>query len=240
MQFDFNLSANGGMNIETAGRFVKYVRGTGKIRVRFDKGGYIDLLPGQGCTGLDFSRLTVEDRSGALNAGVLLAGAFMFQDDRISGTVDVVDGGRTRTLAGQAFYGSVGIASAAGNNGHVGLLNPGASGLRVTVSGFLVTLTADGYVNVSGMANVLTTLAGYGKNKKVGGADSVSQLRYESVPSTYYQTNPPMVCLFAKAGVLVPQVFKEPIVLEPGQGLLMYTGTGANMNTSFEYLEELL
>ncbi|MCL6484930.1 MAG: hypothetical protein I4O49_12305, partial [Janthinobacterium lividum] len=103
MQYDFNLSPGGAQNLDVKGRFFKYRSGTGAIRVRASKGGYVDLLPGQGVRGFDFESLTVADRSGANNVGVLIVGDFDFQDDRIAGTVDVVDGGRTRTLAGIAF-----------------------------------------------------------------------------------------------------------------------------------------
>jgi hypothetical protein len=91
MQYDLNLNANGSQRLEVAGRFFKYTNGAGKIRVTTNKGAVIDLTVGQGVWGEEFQSLTVLDRSGATNNGVLLAGSYDFRDDTVavSGTIDV-------------------------------------------------------------------------------------------------------------------------------------------------------
>lgn len=92
MQYDFNLEANGSQFIDVKGRFFKYKNGTGKIRVRNSTGGYIDLLPGQGVNGLNYSSLSITDLTGAQNTGYLLAGDYEFSDSTVtisSGTVAV-------------------------------------------------------------------------------------------------------------------------------------------------------
>jgi hypothetical protein len=88
MQYDITLGAYGVQRIEVAGRFFKYI-GVGKIRVTTSKGGSIDLQSGQGVWGEEFNGLTVQDRSGSPNSGVLLAGSYDFRDDTITGRLMV-------------------------------------------------------------------------------------------------------------------------------------------------------
>lgn len=84
MQYDLNLAANGSQRLEVNGQFFKYTSGAGKIRVTTNKGAVIDLVQGQGVWGESFSALTVQDRSGSANPGVLLAGSYDFRDDNVN------------------------------------------------------------------------------------------------------------------------------------------------------------
>lgn len=244
MQFDFTMAGYGSQNIETAGRFVKYVNGTGKIRVRFDKGGYIDLLPGQGCTGLDFSRLTIEDRSGAGNVGVLLAGAFMFQDDRISGTVDVVDGGRLRTLSGQSFLVAGGCLAYAGTYSCWQIWNPPGSGKRVAVGGYSMTGATAGAVSILSASGAAANAGNQSASKliKDTGApgSGAALMRYEN-RANLANVGAEMALDFVniQASSSYTRTLKEPILLMPGSGLLMrYEVVNATINGTWEWTEE--
>lgn len=95
MQYDLTLAGYGIQRFEVLGKFFKFV-GTGKIRVTTSKGGSIDLLPGQGVWGEEYSSLSVQDRTGTGSAGVLLAGFYDFRDDTLTGQVSVINGDTAR------------------------------------------------------------------------------------------------------------------------------------------------
>lgn len=243
MQFDFTLPANGAQQIDVVGRFVKYVGGTGKIRVRIDKGGYVDLLPGQAVRNVQFSQITISDRSGAGNVGIVLAGAFDFQDDRISGTVDVVDGGRTRTVSGQAFTGYASQASTiAGQRAIIGLSNPAGSGVRLIVKASTVSSSVAAFVGLVAAAEGFGALVTKSKSKLIGGADGKTDVR--TLQQAAYTGSINQAGGFVPASTSLVLVFQEPFVLLPGQGLAWNSqdsaGTGGQMTASFETVEELI
>lgn len=242
MQYDFNVPANGGQVLDVKGKFFKYKTGIGAIRVKTNHGGYVDLLPGQGIWNTDFSSIIIQDRSGATNTGVLLAGDFDFHDDRISGTVEVIDGVRNRTTANQAFMG-IGYAPAVVSRFSMGQLwNPPASGKRLVV----------GQVNIIGTAGTVSTGLGMWNtrlantttyppvNKNNGGSASVATSWYEDFAA------PPLSVTFGSVGVTAINArdfykFAEPVVISPGQGLVMQCGVANNSFTFFfEWFEESL
>lgn len=246
MQFDFTIPANGAQVLAVVGRFVKYVGGTGKIRVRMDKGGYIDLLPGQGAKGLDFGRLQIEDRSGAQNIGVLLAGNFEFQDDRISGTVDVVDGGRVRTITGQAYIVGGGTGQTASTYAAWQIFNPVGSGKRVAVGAYSLTSGAATGISVQNSAAALATLFNLGPSKLLTApgavSNSVAQMRGENRATP----NPAagevtLDFVNIQASLTFGRTLKEPIVLMPGTGIHMITNAVAtSINGTWEWTEEAI
>jgi hypothetical protein len=144
MQYDFNLTPGGGMKIDVKGRFFKYRSGTGPIRVRASRGGYVDLMPGQGVNNHDFDSLIISDLSMAINAGIIIAGDFDFRDDRITGTVDVLDGGWDRVVSGRAFSGAVAITPSENHYSTISLFNPESSQSRVMLQQMIVSSNLGG------------------------------------------------------------------------------------------------
>lgn len=225
MQYDFNLPAGGAYQIDVKGRFFKYRSGTGAIRVRASKGGYVDLLPGQGVWSLDYDSLTVQDRSGAQNVGVIVAGDFDFRDDRITGTVEVIDGGKRRTVAGQAFSGKIFAGPVPGNYPHIQLKN-------MSVDKMLVVKQLQFYGTTNfDVFHSPDTLAGasiFMPSKMIGGPNSIA--------ARFYQSNMAVNQVAANAGKVllnstIPAggntVYKleEPIVIMPGFGITASGGT---------------
>lgn len=239
MQYDFNLSAGGGTQLAVRGKFVKYKSGTGMIRVGINSGGFVDLLPGQGIWGIEYSTLNVSDKSGVANSGIILAGEFDFHDDRITGTVDVVDGGKDRTLAGITYFGyqscTVGTA---GNHPFVQLLNPAGSGKNVYVKSLVLSSTSVSFVGVSPANVALTNLARQVKPKRQSMPDGVTQVRYVDQAgylSTYNFTG---AYLAANSSIVIP--LQEPLLLEPGYGIGAGgsdTTVGASITLAAELLE---
>lgn len=241
MQYDFNLSPSTGMSIDVAGKFFKYKSGNGAIRVRTSKGGVVDLLPGQGVWNTDFTSLTVTDRTGVQNAGVILAGDFDFHDDRITGTVDVVDGGRTRTLAGTAFSGAFATTPNAGQFTVIGMFNPANSGKNVFVEQMIISANKAGEFGiVTNNAMVANNVgnAGSTSNKKAGGPVSACVF----TRATQAAGGTPGALLmdsYSVANQAFPYKPTEPIMLPPGYGIaISHAVPDASVILTVEHFEE--
>ncbi|WP_317205563.1 hypothetical protein [Janthinobacterium sp.] len=234
MQFDLQLAANGAQRIEVDGRFFKYKSGTGLIRVTTSKGEVVDLMPGQGVWNTQFSSLTVTDRTGAANAGVLMAGNIDFRDDRITGTVDVVDGGKARTLAGIAFGCSGYQLSVAGEVAHVEIWNPPGSGKNLIINtAVMASGTVGQLAGVSLYNAVLAVPANPAQNKKCGGGPGVASSFTKSQATQITNT----AIWSMSSGVIYKPT--EPIVVAQGWGLL-FTGQSiaASLLVTAEYFED--
>lgn len=140
MQYDLNLAANDSQRLEVNGQFFKYISGGGKIRVTTNKGAVIDLVQGQGVWGESFSALTVQDRSGSANPGVLLAGSYDFRDDNVNigGAVQIGNDGSHRVPVDSAnspnaCY-ATNTAIAAGTDATVTIVDPSMNVRGIIVS----------------------------------------------------------------------------------------------------------
>lgn len=239
MQYDFSVSAGGSQVIEVKGRFFKYKSGTGAIRVKATKGGFIDLLPGQGVWNVDFSQLVIQDRSGQANAGVMLAGEFDFHDDRIVGTVDVVDGGRSRTMAGMAFMSWNDINPSAGNISAHQIWNPVGSGKSVIIEQIQFSSLTAGFFGVGISDSALPVDAGYASCKKSGASKSLANKRMGNLPVMNSVAS--LFSCYVEAGKTMDRKFNEPVLLLPGYGLSIFTGSqNVELAASFEWFEETI
>jgi hypothetical protein len=237
MQYDFNLGPNTSTTIEVAGKFFKYKSGAGVIRVRTSKGGVVDLLPGQGVWNVDFTGLTIADRSGIQNVGVILAGDFDFHDDRITGSVEVIDGGRARAKNNTACMGYAGQPKAAGMYSQVQLFNPATSGNNLFVGQVSFYSNGIGGVLMARFDTPLESFVRNGGRKHLGYPNSSAELRTNTNAIQQIMTVPgPMAAIDAATKVMK---FIEPILIEPGRGLIL---TANNVNEdiggTFEFFEE--
>ncbi len=240
MQFDFQLAPGASQTIDVKGRFFKYKSGTGLIRVRTSMGGFVDVLPGQGIENVNFTSLTIADKSNAGNSGSILAGDFDFRDDRITGTVDVVDGGKARSNTGAACIAYVNMSAVATKYPHVQLLNPTGSSKTIYVEQISIYCaeTMNGGAGLLRCDAALPDLAGFGSRKRVGmTGTSLAQLRRESAATQQGQGIAPYVGAIDKTLRLFK--FSEPMQLDAGVGLSVAGGTaGEGIGVTFEYFEE--
>lgn len=241
MQYDFTLQGGGAQVIEARGSYFKYKGGTGPIRVTPSSGGPVDLMPGQGMSGLSFDRLTIKDISGSNNIGYLLAGDGAWSDDRITGSVEVIDGERTRTLAGLMFAGSPYGGGTASTYANLQLWNPVASGKNLIVGALDFGTTTTGALNVCASNIMLSTAFGVPvANKRLGAAVGVGQLRTESRAAI--ETFPFGMLRNESTVANTPQKWsiRGAIVVPPGWGLNI---SCPNMNqvatANFEWFEEV-
>lgn len=241
MQFDFNVGPGQSQRIDVVGSFVKYKNGTGTIRVRLNSGGYIDLLPGQGVNNVNFTGIDVQDRTGAQNAGTILAGIYDFRDDRISGSVEVIDGGKARTKADIA---SMGYAYCSTSDAtfftHVQLYNPVGSTKNLFIGqvGFYSNVppaTAPSGVQIAEFSTPLGTFYGYPARKRIGAPNSVAEMRVTA--NGIRQITGTILAAIDSTQKLVR--FSEPIMLAPGRGIVVAANNvNETIGAYFEFVEE--
>lgn len=233
--YDFRLTAGGSFPLLVEGEYVRVMSSTGPIEIQADNYDLGPLSAGQGMEGSDFRRLLIVDKSGSPNIGTVLVASSGFIDQRINGEVSVIDGGKARTRAGNAYLGYV-LRGAGASNAHVQLWNPVGSG-RVFVVEKVTSGVDAGNVNFGFYNAKLTTAYGVGKNKLSGGADSVGELAtLDSGPgfTVIGGFTPPV-------GVSLVYPLSEPLVVVPGQGLVFVANTSAKgISVLFEYFEEAL
>jgi len=219
MQYDFALTPLGGQIINAKGRFFKYRAGVGMIRVKLTDGAVIDLLPGQGVSNRNFETIEITDRSGAANSGTILAGDFDFRDERITGDVNVIDNAKNKVMLGNCFYRLRSAPALAANYSFVQLFNPVGSGVNVSLNRIFF---ASDQVGTIGMFQSTVEAGGvtYPANKRIGGADGLLHC------NSGYTVSQPGSGSMGTLNASVANVYSEigindPIVLVPGQGLLL-------------------
>jgi hypothetical protein len=244
MQFDLNLNANSAQRIEVVGQFIKYKSGRGAIRVTTSAGDYIDMTPGQAVYGVPFTGLSVADRSGAANPGVLLAGAFDFRDDTITGAVAMIEPYVSVLTDKTAYLGYSNGTTTAGVQNMTGIYNPVGSGKNIAI-------TRIGY-STGGNAGLVSLYmipasGGYvppnqalgAQNMNVGqGAAAVSRMFTDDTgvqPSGWVRVagNPS-----EPSGTILDFKIVKPIVLTPGNAIALFpAGLGEQVAMSVEFLE---
>jgi hypothetical protein len=243
MEYDFNLGAGQSLNLDVKGRFFKYKSGTGPIRIRTSLGGAVDLLPGQGVENVHFTGLTISDRSGAGNAGSILAGDFDFRDDRITGSVEVVDGGKNRTRAGQAFLVAAGGTTDPNFQSRTALVNAAGSGKNIFIETAMLTGQVAVPVSLCRVdAGVVVAVA-----QRKGISKDLTTFKESTAGQIFADANQnsaplnPMWVLQINAGGRDSFQPKEPFMIPPGAALCMWAQTvGAPFTAQFEWFEEAI
>lgn len=101
--YPFNLAANASQIILAKGQNFRIQTTTGPVNVTIDNIGTIPgLQPSQGINGANFSRLVIQDASGAANSGTILISPFQFVDFRTYGSQTITGGSIDLTAATQA------------------------------------------------------------------------------------------------------------------------------------------
>lgn len=137
--YDFNLAANGSTPVYAVGRVLTLLEADGPVSVRVDGGSAVVLKVGQGLNlsdGDTWSEITVQDVSGAPNAGKLFVGAGAFTDQTFNGNVNatlVNDPDAVRPLLGMTYRSWFDKNFASNGSESHGLYNPVGSGRRVIV-----------------------------------------------------------------------------------------------------------
>ncbi len=203
----------------------------------------IELMPGQSYKlppGTSESSWILTNRvGGGTIIGKVVIGRGGLQDNRITGSVEVIDGGKNRTLAGQAFGASCLRLAAAGNYHRIQLWNPAASGKRLFVEQVVAGASpATGVFMVSSTA-ALANVVQPPVCKLLGGGPGVAELR------AFADNTGPNAGQILGLTLNTAQSFSfklsEPICVLPGYGLVLWCATAnTDLNASFEYFEETI
>lgn len=240
--YDFTLPANGSFQLPVEGDYFRILTSTGDVEVVGDTfSRFGPIKAGQGLEKAPYRRLTINDKSGSANIGTIIVASDGFVDQRVVGEVSVIDGGKARTLAGNAFSGMVAAGAVAAQFAHVQLWNPTTTKNSV-VEQIVVSSTTSVSIVMRSHNAALPSAYGAQPNpasKKIGGADSAMQSFFTNnaaaVPTGKYYgllaVNANQISVFRLA---------EPIVIPPSQGLVLYVSNAVNTDLSaiFENYED--
>jgi len=252
-QFDITVPATGTFPVHAAGRYIKYVSGNNGggdcsliVVPGAGVGGKVVLQPGQAYRiaqdkATPDSWVLQNATGGATILGKVVIGDGRIDDNSLTGTVQVIDGGKSRTLANTAFSMYASAPAVAGQYARVQLWNPANSGKRLVVE-TITPLSGSTAESLATMFNTvaLATLVGAGISKRSSGAASNSGFVY--LDSTALAPTPAsgdQICFQMPANANQQYSLKEPIVLDPGYGLVMWSFVANDaLGCTFEWYEE--
>lgn len=204
------------------------------------------LYPGQACRlphsmrGVG-STWTMKNRKGeAQIIGQVILGEGEFQDNRISGSVEVISGEKARTLANKAFIGYGNAAATPTGNMLVQLYNPVGSGKVLFVPRIVVSSNTEMAIRLSSMAGALAApdATWTPKSKLLGGGGSVASVLAKSNPG---ELGTPIHTEYLLAKQQKVILFTEPFAVPAGWGLMMVAASvNSDLPTNFEYYEDAI
>lgn len=238
-EYDFTLIGNGVQIIDAVGDYVKLRSASSTLTIQTDSGTRFAALPGQGFKGMPFQKIILTDTSGSGNTGTVLIGqGGEMVDDEVAGTVSVIDGGKARTLANQAFI----VSSAQGNAGagatwKQGLFMPAGSKYRCVLKSIRASTLAAQILQVRAIS---ATLGGVSApiNKLIGSAGAANTTFVQVNDNAAYGTF--VDAINAQATGSTEVIYTEPLILLPGRGLIIVNATAnTDLQSTFEFIEEL-
>jgi hypothetical protein len=246
-KYTFTLAAGTVLDFPIVGRYFKIVAATGLVSVTIDSVGTIaDLLPGQGLRLRDedesFDRLQFIERSGASNTITVLIADANFVDDRVSGEVATVDGGKARTLAGAAYTWRPTYTSPGAIVPNVQLYNFAGNNKNLIVTRMVLSTSVAGLLTF-GFSDYLMPTNGAGteiNNKKKGGPASGGAFhRLDSTLAVLGGFTNRIADIHMPAGVPVVIDLDEPLVVTPGNMLgIGFSVVASTIAGLVEFFEE--
>ena len=247
--YDITIAANTTRQLDAPGSYFYYYAGSAggadsTITLRgLSSGLRLILKPGQAFRlpkGQEETAWVITNYTNAATIiGSVLVGDGDVTDNRVTGSVEVIDSRKNVTLSGVAFSGLCEPIPGVGNFGRCQLWNASTT-KRLIVKKMTINPQADISVQI-GFGPQLATLVSTLFNKLQGGAQSVgSQTRIEQTAAATLPVNG-LYDIGMKSGVPFIWQPEEPLIIPPSatQGLSVnsYTPTG-NFKTTFEVIEE--
>jgi len=252
--FDISIAPGASRQIDVQADYIYFLTGSAggmdtTIAFRPESGGEtVYLKPGQAYKlsrnermGTRWSMLNLKGE--ATIVGQVLMGQGEFFDNRISGSVEVVDGGKARTIAGTTFMQCIAVGPVAGQLAFAELWNPAGSNRRLVVKSVFAATGTSGTngIVLSYATQALATLIANCQAKRPGAATSIAQARSTNSASTAVVAGQSLYREPGPNGVKLGRVFDEPLIIDPGYGLLVYTDDmGASLQANVEFIEELI
>jgi hypothetical protein len=235
--YQFSIPAGGSFPLLVIGDYCKILTSSGPLTLQGDTFGSIGpILAGQGVQDSPFSRLVLEDESGATNNGTILIADNAFIDDRITGEVSVIDGSSIRAKNGGAFTAHAYVTANATLHSTCQIWNPAGSGKKLIIESIIPFIEQNITLNIKNTNAIIANGSIYNGigNKKSTGPTGVAVLYTSS-------TGPGPEVANASYGLTLPMQLKTPFVIEPGHGL-NFASTLINKYCGFdlEFYEESL
>lgn len=173
--------------------------------------------------------------------GRLVIGSGELTDNRVTGSVEVIDGDKNLTNAGLMYSGSAGSSPNASQYAVSQLWNPIGSGKNIIVKccNFSTPNTQAAVLNIGNVEMATDVTATRSASKLSGGANSAAMVKVgltASIPTTGF-----LQAYNMTANQIVTWKASGPLVIKPGFGFNL---TGAALNTSatlnVEWLEEVI
>jgi len=249
--YDIAIPPNTGRQIDVQADYIYFRTGTaggGDTTVVFQPlagGESVYLQPGQAykmpaaMRGKNVSWVLRNLKGEGTIIGVLLMGEGEFQDNRVSGSVEVIDGGKARSLAGIACIGMVTSNAQAGNISHVQLWNPADSTKNLIIEQVLSVSGVTPGIWHAVTNGEIGPVAAAITAKRIGtGYSGKAQLRQVKSVSQLGQL---ITLINSPVGVTGSFKPNEPIVLPPGFGYLLFPqAAAADITATFEWYEDPL
>ncbi|WP_417283549.1 hypothetical protein [Comamonas sp.] len=247
--YDITVAPNRVQEVASSGRYLYYYNGSAggadaSITVKHDMSGTaIVLKPGQAF------RLDEKERGGGrwlignyANAapilGRVVVGNGRIDDNTITGSVEVIDGGKNRTMAGTAYIGTGYQAAVAAMYSGVQLWNPAGSGKNLMVGGISAACTVSAWTAwlIREGAKLASNVATFGA-KKDGSQTGVGVVAVGTIGAVAANA------VFSLSGAQQQAnsyKFTEPMVVRPGEGITLWVVNAVNLTnqSSFEWFEE--
>lgn len=246
--YDITIAANTTRQLDAPGSYFYYYSGSAggadsTITLRgLSSGLRLILKPGQAFRLPQGQKETAWVMTNYANTstiiGSVLVGDGDVTDNRITGSVEVIDGGKNRTLANSAFMFPFARTSTVGNYPLLQLRNPVASGKNVFIKSMTVTLNAAGFVQMGFGGSDLGTANGVAVSKNISSGASSAIAGYWLDSATI---NPGNFLGFLRvaANTSFNMKFDEPIAMTPNTKLTICgSATNTDMGGFFEYIEE--
>lgn len=226
--------------INAVGDFVRVHTANQVLKLETDTGTSVNIESGQDIRIPKFDRLLITNTGSLADTATLLIGIGGFNDARISGVVEVINGGLIRSKNGIAYLSTGHSGPLASEYSHVQLWNPAGSGVRLVVDS--VTLNPGAACSMhlrsssAALANMYTVTNP--NSKAVGGVVSVSENRVQTNPALQGDL---LVGIRFNSSESYTIDFNDPMVLNGGTGLIavsVLVNTETVMSAQF-YEEEI-
>jgi hypothetical protein len=226
--YPLTIAPNASFTLQVVGDMFKVLSASGAFEVTGDTFGSMGAIqPGQGLDNTPFQRLTFRDTSGGSNTLSVLVAGTDFIDDRITGEVSVIDGGKARTLAGLSFMASVNINNAATKFSTFYLYNFHNSRTTFVTSLLIGSAVAQPIYVCYGSGAPTSPPVGAGASmvpKDIGNASGSSSLFYE-VQNAAAPTTSIIAAIIVPANLMQLVKFEEPIAIRGTRWMAVTTST---------------
>jgi hypothetical protein len=248
--YDITITASQTRQLDARGNYFYYYAGSAggadpTITLRgLSSGLRIVLKPGQAFrlpAGSSENSWVMTNYAGAATIlGSVIVGNGEITDNRVTGSVEVVDGGKNRTNAGTAFSSAISSgAGVAAQYAHCGIWNPSGSGKNVIIERLIISTAAASVVQYGTATNYIGSLNGGASSKKSGGTASTGQASFGNSATNLPSGFSYMGILQINANVPFDLVLKEPIIVQPNAGFAVANATtNTSLTITTEFFEE--